>query len=493
MRLRVKRLMILALVAIGAIACFTAPGWISKIDFDKSVVEEQYLDIGIEYKDGWYLIKDADDYYKMCETVNSGIGDGLKYRLENDITISAGVSMNVFSGTLDGNGHEVSVDTSLEPTYKPDVNSGVEASGFYGGFVGAIGLGYGYLSPSWTEDACARYELNSSYTISGTWGSSIQYVGVGGVCGVLLGGMYNMYIKYPSSLTLSIPQHDNTYYGYLVGVAWSGSIWNCGVDISAGTTIKDKDGNKIDFKAFSGAYAKGDSSVKQCLLITNDIGKDAEPITSSSADDGQAIPAGIAGGGGVVRYEGCYQWYYGRTRVDYNRDKEMFPDLRVATTIDEILAGRAWTIIEGVNNGYIYPTALADLSDIEVTVTFKNVEEETYNDGGKRCFFRTSNQNDNTTHKNTYKYNKELGGWASCGTPVRYGYYFSHFNTSWDGSGTSYYSTSKVKSNLTLYPIFNPITTTFKYDANGGEGTTSDSTVTYGEEYFTFSKNEFTR
>ncbi|MFQ6723804.1 MAG: hypothetical protein ACLRFE_00530 [Clostridia bacterium] len=126
MKLGVKKLIIGVLVAVSAIACFATLG--VALNNSKVDNQEQYLDIGIEYKDGWYLIDSAEDYYTMCSYTNVGANPGAKYKLVNDITIDPRkASMDNFIGaTLNGNGY--SIATEYDPNYEPPTQTGLAPS-----------------------------------------------------------------------------------------------------------------------------------------------------------------------------------------------------------------------------------------------------------------------------------------------------------------------------------------------------------------------------
>ncbi len=66
--------------------------------------------------------------------------------------------------------------------------------------------------------------------------------------------------------------------------------------------------------------------------------------------------------------------------------------------------------------------------------------------------------------------------------PTRTGYTFVNWNTSSNGTGTSYASGSTYSgnANLTLYAQWTPVTYTVTYNANGGSGAPGDQTKTYG-------------
>lgn len=90
---------------------------------------------------------------------------------------------------------------------------------------------------------------------------------------------------------------------------------------------------------------------------------------------------------------------------------------------------------------------------------------------------------------------KENGSHTTESNPyTRSGYTFSGWNTAAGGSGTSYnaLATFTVTQTITLYAQWTANTYTITYDGNGGSGTTSPATFTYGNTA-TISSNNFTR
>lgn len=114
----VKNLITFVLIAVSALVCFCGLGVVINNNFNTS---EQYVDIGLNYEDGWYLINDAEDYYAMCEVGRTGSIPGAKFKLTQDITIDPRIGeMAVCKGiTINGAGH--SITTREDPTYDPDV------------------------------------------------------------------------------------------------------------------------------------------------------------------------------------------------------------------------------------------------------------------------------------------------------------------------------------------------------------------------------------
>ncbi len=73
----------------------------------------------------------------------------------------------------------------------------------------------------------------------------------------------------------------------------------------------------------------------------------------------------------------------------------------------------------------------------------------------------------------------------SSAVPTRYGYTFSGWNTSPDGSGKPYKADAiySVNEDLTLYALWTPIESKVSFDSNGGTQTDTVITVRYGSKY----------
>ena len=75
------------MIAVMAIACFAAVG-VTVNRLPKQEMEQGVHIAGLEFKDGWNLISDAEDYYLMTENTSTGKNQGAKYKLTKDITIN---------------------------------------------------------------------------------------------------------------------------------------------------------------------------------------------------------------------------------------------------------------------------------------------------------------------------------------------------------------------------------------------------------------------
>ncbi|MBQ7798633.1 MAG: InlB B-repeat-containing protein, partial [Clostridia bacterium] len=286
-KLGVKRFLVLALIMASAVACMCAINVLpSKINtwFDNQRVEEDYLDIGLDYKDGWYLINDAEDYYLMADLVNADMAQGAKFKIMNDITVdSRRASINNFSNaTLEGNGYNINME--LLPEYEPDINAmAVNLNGrdksaglkytspqsiidggdwsIYGVSVAAClassGLGVtngsGYMGTyddsivgssrdTWIINA-KKYSINNSATFNLAYSeNSTEYttlhhvnmgIAVGGVFGVVKDAtVQNVYVTISKPIILGVGSTVNQWLilGGLVGVAYNSTIQYCVVD-----------------------------------------------------------------------------------------------------------------------------------------------------------------------------------------------------------------------------------------------------------------------
>ncbi|MBO5910570.1 MAG: hypothetical protein J6Q15_03585, partial [Clostridia bacterium] len=278
-KLGVKKLIILALVVVSAITCFGAVA----IAFNNNngindTESEQYVDIGLDYEDGWYLIKDAEDYYTMTSVVNSGMGQDYKYRLENDVTVGSSAGMNVFSGSFDGNGHTVNLDLDYEEdvnarystnsgyvvlsnntfsltnlTYTSTLNSGVTVTGMsllnWSNYHTNVG-GEFPEEPKKTKGNVAwkggdiTLTFNSEDGYSGAFGVSKGAYAVGGMFGVLEGAtVTNIRFEYISDFKWRGGHNSGqiNFFGGLVGLAYQSKISNCIVKRSC-DTLEYEDG-----------------------------------------------------------------------------------------------------------------------------------------------------------------------------------------------------------------------------------------------------------
>ena len=302
-RLGLKKLIIFMLIAVSAIACFGATSIVS--NQTKTNSAEQVLDFGLEYKDGYYLISDAEDYYIMVNNQKTGYAQGAKYRLTNNITVDPrGASLNVATGlTLDGAGYTIT--SEIDPEYKPDINmtsqwipsDTASTSGDYlwkpitgstamqdryedlgignhlynygDGFSPAYRVyGYSLLRVMDVQTGVNEYydnrqfELNSAINIDVANAPESQFplstdlgyelnaqtskpiiLAYGGLIGVAEDcELRNVYFKYNQSVSITTDQRKATVaLGGLIGLAYNTSIYNCVVHFEAGKEISITD------------------------------------------------------------------------------------------------------------------------------------------------------------------------------------------------------------------------------------------------------------
>ena len=117
--LKLRNVILGVMIAVMSIACFAVIGVTIK-NMPKHEQEEAIHIAGLEFKDGWNLISDAEDYYLMTENTSTGKKQGAKYRMTNDITINPYKAKNdVFIGaTFDGAGYELITDENAKPEYE---------------------------------------------------------------------------------------------------------------------------------------------------------------------------------------------------------------------------------------------------------------------------------------------------------------------------------------------------------------------------------------
>ncbi len=295
----VKKWLAFALVLVSAIACFAALGVSPeqvKAFFSKEVSRDaDYIDIGLEYKDGWYLIKDSEDYYAMRDAVNSGVGQSLKYRLENDIEVDSRAGMNVFSGTLNGNGYSL-ITVDNEPEYEEDVKAGainlgngnnvtlgaitLSLGAHYLTLVGHGILGTNVQSSSLIVDSVinnvsdgGEYEINFA---SSSLAPGLQYGHCLGAIGLLKDAtLENFNVQYNGDISIDADAGIgfDSYYAFvggLCGFAYNSTIRNCIVRfgnskiINTGSTSLNQN---VWMGAIAGIMQK--SNITNCLVVSN--------------------------------------------------------------------------------------------------------------------------------------------------------------------------------------------------------------------------------
>ncbi len=401
MKQGVKRLLVLALIAIGAIACFTASNWLPKINMGNIFATSQtnkdtaiHVE-GLEYKDGWNLISDAEDYYVMCEIGRAGSLPGVKFKLTNDITIDPVLgNMDVCKGIiLDGDGY--GIHHQYNPDYEEDVLMRYDYTDPENG--GKWGGSGSYVIQSvdgWTTYAeyVRGYSIYSTYhcengvtfngikTIKTTTlidfpNSSIpdQEISVdnkfcrnvfayGGLVGIAEYCTFeNIYLKQQSSLTIT---HDynkvgRIVLGGIVGIARQCTFNNCVVrNYSKSWKIVNSNGTILDstntttgslnmVSALNGylvGHSLGSTKFNNCLYVyddTNDI--------INNFVDGLFVDKGSSDS-----FANCYSISSQAAKGSIKNSKGFSGN--VATGWSEY-DSKDWIIISEKNNGEIIQTA----------------------------------------------------------------------------------------------------------------------------------------
>lgn len=375
-KLGVKKWLAFALVLVSAIACFSALNISSesfKAFFSKEAAREvDYIDIGLEYKDGWYLIKDSEDYYAMRDAVNSGVGQGLKYRLENDIEVDSRAGLNVFSGTLDGNNHSI-IPVNNEPKYEEDIKAGAEielkdVSGFagygpslksaeYDSYGGDIKYyGYGILSSNILKNTTIGGDGNVLWANGGRTYVAEPYIdcestwNVGAIGVLYYATVENLNISYTNG-DVVVKRSDffdllarkySINVGGICGYAYHGNIKNCTVSFDSNSKIRidgglDGTGTEPDrIASICGRLNIG--SIVNCLVITADG-------NSPLVEDDDYV---------CEQFASCSTGYY------ENSGGCLIQDCHIISSSDSIanLGGDAsfWEELSGFNNGKVATT-----------------------------------------------------------------------------------------------------------------------------------------
>ncbi len=280
----VKKLLTIAVIVLSAITCFAV---VNGTMFASNAREtEQVLDLGLEYKDGWYLINDAEDYYIMTSLTSTGEANGAKFRQTKDLTVDPRrANTAVFSNaTFDGGGYKLNMELAptyqLDPTYEPEIDArGVkidianiateEATGWAGEIyksqvthqVQNSWTGEQYTREVWSFSATTAVSASGpKYTIESNANIERNYLtinlanyggyeiagslAVGGVFGVLYNSnVSNIYITLDASISFTgSPFSDHAcYFGGLVGVAYNSNISYCVVEYGTAPNLVDVD------------------------------------------------------------------------------------------------------------------------------------------------------------------------------------------------------------------------------------------------------------
>lgn len=125
-----------AVIALVAVTGFAGVVPNFKLDKPEQVYADEITALGLEYKNGWYLIDSAEDYYAMRHCVNTGIGNTAKYKQVCNIDLADAdnpyegeIQKYPFSGKFNGGGFQTRTGKDAKPQMgiieSEDVESGV--------------------------------------------------------------------------------------------------------------------------------------------------------------------------------------------------------------------------------------------------------------------------------------------------------------------------------------------------------------------------------
>lgn len=325
----IKKIIMFVVIALVAVTGFAGVASNFKLDNGDSVFASQITDLGLEYKDGSYLIKTEEDYYTMQQRIGDGTGDDVNYKLMNNIEISSTKAQalsqgTVFSGIMDGNCFKVTVRDDTGIMQESDVkagaltgsNTGTTTSGSTitdytrsngnanldqnGGWdskrMKVRGIYCGILKnatfTNWDIEVSGG---TTTIAPSGDWKTNaddtddyiVRPYDISFAFGGLAGAAYNSTISYvrltyKSKFTLNItPTTDgdwngNVYFGGLVGVLDNSSIEYCIIrDLNAHISINNyKIGNgaakDVAYSTVAGLYI-GSASAEQVAKVNSSV------------------------------------------------------------------------------------------------------------------------------------------------------------------------------------------------------------------------------
>ena len=367
---RVKKIVIFMLLVISMVACFSVIPNIMKQHSNST--QEEVLDLGLDYEDGWYLINNAEDYYIMQHNLGNGIGADAKYRLTADISVSAKrlnelrateTQARVFSGSLDGGNYTINADFDISE--EEQINAKVERVTLPNSTVNVYA--YGALGSDILNNATVT-NFNKVMT------SDINFVGNGAYgtdrysFGVFYGYAYcSTFINYRldfDGYSVTADAGDNAAaLGGLVGTAYNCSFQNCIVK-NADMTLTGMEATHISGdvsivpNCYTGAFvgwAYQGTNFVGCLAIS------VQQLSATDCDFGQCgIIYGSGKGGDFGSNVGNLSQCHYRMSYDDNtfftiEGGGVVDELdNVATTLKEYNnSSTVWVLIEGINGGEI--------------------------------------------------------------------------------------------------------------------------------------------
>jgi len=293
-KLNIKKLMIVVMIAISAIACLGMIDKIGAISNRTACESVQAEDLGLEYKDGWYLINSARDYYTMQNNLRGGIGQSANYKLMQDITVKSSeeqkyitnTGLRVFSGTFNGNGHEIKQDLDVVSA-KNESHDDLGLEYEHGVSAGVLNM-VTSSAYSTTFDEVSNAEIKglkiTIYTKQIEAKNIIKQGAIGGLVGYASDTkITNCYVEYSGTLTGAMV--NGGYLGGLIGYAVSCTISN--------TIVESPKLNFIDTSIFGrlmyvgGIIGAGTNNILSNCLVTGDVSMDtnAGPLDTLDVHD----------------------------------------------------------------------------------------------------------------------------------------------------------------------------------------------------------------
>ena len=368
-----KKLLIGILIAVSAIACFAGAGLMTR-SLDKHEVDQGIHIAGLEYKDGWNLISDAEDYYLMTENTSTGANAGAKYRLTNDITIDPRkAKQDVFIGaTLDGGGFNLNYKE--DPLYVPEKDVKATKAGLLewnysrtpespsGGSAPEFDmreiLGYSIAAISNVQTTSIS---NNNYSISGlktitldddSFNGDLYAWSVGGVYGVVMNAtIENIRFVCGGAAQIDANMHYWVNYdcdiavGGLCGYAKGANFYNCLVKYTEGDHFFVDNAKTLKLGAFVGiayncCFAKYNSHLN--VYERNII------INSCGCPDGYEFSDTKT----WAKIDECIELTT-EEAIDETKVKNKLGDLVATTSYEMYSSSKPWVILPGINGGEV--------------------------------------------------------------------------------------------------------------------------------------------
>ncbi len=536
---KMKNVILGVLIAVMSIACFAVVG-VTLNNVPKYEREQGIHIAGLEFEDGWNLISDAEDYDLMAEAVNSGKGNTAKYRLAGDIDLSQTTKgIDVFSGTLDGAGFELTmgenqyntkaknttapIDNNL--TYQEEANTKL-ASGYSKAIVSTY---YGYNLAASSDGAEAESKkliflaqglgsnddgYNSMTQMNVTLSGELKYqfdngglddnktYVVGYIGAFRSATVSNVYLKFDSKVSVcgdhgwaGVNHCNSVWAGGLCGYSYNTSFSNCVVRYSSGAFIKVTGGDqgssglKKSQSRVGGMIGqmKG-GSIKNCLVIKSSSNVATDWTGASAAAD--CMIADVCPAFGGATNSGLYSASLSQAKSLDSMCEILGVDNIATGWVEYWEKSSAIWFMETDNydysGGYDWFRTIVNSGEIvlrgNVYLTKTSV---TYKGGGG-----TFSDGSTSTTKQVYPGKNgslTIQGLSRTGYTQKGWKWTNYISSTLTGEFKNWH-----KYSTTATAEWAPITYTVKFNPNGGSGTMSDQLHTYDSSR-TLSPNNFSR